>query len=82
MNDSIIHTLHNCNCSQLFLLEVIKWFNKENVNSVSLSPTELIFDIKLTLQARSQIYQKGTRFHISICQIVFVRSEIDTWRDF
>ena len=41
-NDSIIHTFHNCNWSQLFFLEVIKWFNKENVTSFTLSPTELI----------------------------------------
>ena len=43
MNDSIIHTFHSCNWSQSFFLEVIKWFNKENVTSFSLSPTELLF---------------------------------------
>ena len=41
MNDSIIHTFHSCNWSQSFFLEVIKWFNKENVTSFSLSPAEL-----------------------------------------
>ena len=43
LNDSIIHTFHNCNWSQLFFAEVIKWFNKENATSLTLSPTELIF---------------------------------------
>ena len=80
MNDSIIHTFHSCNCSQLFFLELIKWLNKENATFVSHSPTELIFGIKLTLQARSQIYQK-VKLHLSICHILFVRSEINTWRD-
>ena len=42
MNDSIIHTFYNCNWSQLFFSEVIKWFNKENATSLTLSPTELI----------------------------------------
>ena len=42
MNDSIIYTFCNCNCSQLFLAQVIKWFNKENATSLTLSPTELI----------------------------------------
>ena len=42
MNDSIIHTFYNCNWSQLFFAEVIKWFNKENAASLTLSPTELI----------------------------------------
>ncbi|KAL9977428.1 hypothetical protein ACROYT_G014829, partial [Oculina patagonica] len=43
LNDSIIHTFYNCNWSQLFFAEVIKWFNKENATSLTLSPTELIF---------------------------------------
>ena len=43
LNDSIIHTFHNCDWSQLFFAEVIKWFNKENATSLTLSPTELIF---------------------------------------
>ena len=47
MNDSIIHTFPNCNWSQSFFLEVIKWFNKENVTSFSLLPTELIFGVKV-----------------------------------
>ena len=42
MNDSIIHTFYNCNWSQLFFAEVIKWFNEENATSLTLSPTELI----------------------------------------
>ena len=46
MNDSIIHTFYNCNWSQLFFAEVIKWFNKENATSLTLSPTELILGIK------------------------------------
>ena len=47
MNDSIIHTFHSCNWSQSFFLEVIKWFNKENVTSFSLSPIQLIFGMKV-----------------------------------
>jgi len=42
MNDSIFHTFSNCNWSQYFFSEVIKWFNKENSTSSTLSPTELI----------------------------------------
>ena len=38
----IIHTFYNCNWSQLFFTEDIKWFNKENATSLTLSPTELI----------------------------------------
>ena len=45
-NDSIIHTLLKCHWTQLFFLEVIKWFNVENVTCFSLSPSELIFGIK------------------------------------
>ena len=45
-NDSIIHTFSKCHWTQLFFLEVIKWFNVENVTSFSLSPSELIFGIK------------------------------------
>jgi len=45
-NDSIIYTSSKCHWTQLFFLEVIKWFNVENVTSFSLSPSELIFGIK------------------------------------
>ena len=45
-NDSIIHTFSKCHWTQLFFLEVIKWFIVENVTSFSLSPSELIFGIK------------------------------------
>jgi len=45
-NDSIIHSFSNYHWTQLFFLEVIKWFNVENVTSLSLSPSELIFGIK------------------------------------
>ena len=45
--DSIIHTFHSCNWSQLFFSEVIKWFNNENGTSFTLSPTELIFGKKV-----------------------------------
>ena len=45
-NDSIIHTFLKCHWTQLFFLEVIKWFNVQNVTSFSLSPSELIFEIK------------------------------------
>ena len=59
MNDSIIHTFHSCNWSQLFFLEVIKWFNKENVTSVGLLPTELIFGMKVdTSSKESNIIRK------------------------
>lgn len=59
MNDSIILTFHSCNWSQLFFLEVIKWFNKENVTSVGLSPTELIFGMKVdTSSKESNIIRK------------------------
>ena len=59
MNDFIIHTFHSCNWSQLSFLEVIKWFNKENVTSFSLSPTELIFGIKIdTSSKKSNIIRK------------------------
>ena len=34
-NDSIIHTFHSCNWSQLFFLEAIKWFNKEKMSPPS-----------------------------------------------
>ena len=44
MNDSIFHTFSNCHWSQIFFSEVIKWFNKENATSFTLSPTELILD--------------------------------------
>ena len=54
MNDSIIHTFHNCNWSQLFFSKVIKWFNKENVTSFTLSPPELIFGKKVDNEARNQ----------------------------
>ena len=46
MNDSIIHTFHSCNWNQSFFVEVIKWFNKENVTFFSLSPTELLFGMR------------------------------------
>ena len=36
MNDSIIHTFHNSNWSQLFFSEVTKRLNKENVTSFTL----------------------------------------------
>ena len=42
-NDSIIHTFCNCHWSKEFYSEVIKWFNAENVASLSLSPTEILF---------------------------------------
>ena len=42
MNDSIIYTFYNCNWSQSFFAEVIKWFNNEKATSLTLSPTELI----------------------------------------
>ena len=59
MNDSIIHTFHSCNWSQSFFLEVIKWFNKEHVTSFSLSPTELIFGMKVdTSSKESNIIRK------------------------
>ena len=47
INYSIIHTFHSCNWSQSFFLEVITWFNKENVTSFSLSPTELLFGMRV-----------------------------------
>ena len=59
MNDSIIHTFHNCNWSQLFFSEVIKWFNKENVTSFTLSPAELVFGKKVdNLSKESNIIRK------------------------
>ena len=59
MNDSIIHTFHSCNWSQFFFLEVINWFNKEYVTSFSLSPTELIFGIKVNTSSKeSKIIRK------------------------
>ena len=59
MNDSIIHTFHSCNWSQSFFLEVIKWFNKEHVTSFSLSPTELMFGMKVdTSNKESNIIRK------------------------
>jgi len=61
MNDSIIHAFHSCNWSQFFFLEVIKWFNKENVTSFSLSPTELIFGVKVdnsSTESKSNIIRK------------------------
>ena len=59
MNDSIIHTFHSCNWSQSFFLEVIKWFNKENVTSFSLSPTELLFGIRVNASSKeSNIIRK------------------------
>ena len=42
-NDSIIHTFSNCHWSKEFFLEVIKWFNKENDTSFTLSPSEILF---------------------------------------
>ena len=41
-NDSIIHTFCNCHWSKEFYSEVIKWFNAENVASLSLSPMEIL----------------------------------------
>lgn len=59
MSDSIIHTFHSCNWSQFFFLEVIKWSNKENVASFNLSPTELIFAIKVNTSSKeSNIIRK------------------------
>jgi len=59
MFDSIIHTFHSCNWSQSFFLEVIKWLNKENVTSFSLSPTELIFGMKVATSSKeSNIIRK------------------------
>ena len=59
MNDSIIHTFHSCNWSQLFFSEVIKWFNEENVTSFSLSPTELLFGMRVdALSKESNIIRK------------------------
>jgi len=37
----------HCIWSQFFFLEVITWFNKENVTSFSLCPTKLIFCMKI-----------------------------------
>ena len=59
MNDSIIHTFHGCNWSQSFFLEVIKWFNKKNVTSFSLSPTELLFGMRVDASSKeSNIIRK------------------------
>ena len=59
MNDSMIHTFHSCNWSQSFFLEVIKWFNKENVTSFSLSPTELLFGMRVDASSKeSNIIRK------------------------
>jgi len=59
MNDSIIHTFHSCNWSQFSFLEIIKWFNKENVTSFSLLPTESIFGMKVdTSSEESTIIRK------------------------
>ena len=59
MNDSIIHAFHSCNWSQSFFLEVIKWFNKENVTSFSLSPTELLFGMRVDASSKeSNIIRK------------------------
>ena len=41
--DSISHTFIHCRWSNEFFSEVIKWFNKENGTSFSLSTTELLF---------------------------------------
>lgn len=42
-----------------YFLDFIKWFNKENVTSVSLSPTELIFGMKVdTSSKESNITRK------------------------
>ena len=59
MNDSMLHTFYGCKWSQLFFLEVIKWFNKENVTSFSLLPTESIFGMKVdTSSKESTIIRK------------------------
>ena len=59
MNDSVIHAFYSCNWNQFFFLEVIKWYNKENVTSFSLSPTELIFGRKAdTSSKESNIISK------------------------
>ena len=62
MNDSIIHTFHSCNWSQSFFLEVIKWFNKENVTSFSLSPTELIFGMKVDTSSKDSNITRKLNF--------------------
>ena len=62
MNDSIIHTFHNCNWSQLFFSEVIKWFNKENSTSFSLSPIELIFGKKLDSKSKESYIIRKLNF--------------------
>ena len=62
MNDSIIHTIHNCNWSQLFFSEVIKWFNKENSTSFSLSPIELIFGKKLDSKSKESYIIRKLNF--------------------
>ena len=59
MNDSVIHAFYSCNWNQFFFLEVIKWYNKENVTSFSLSPTELMFGKKAdTSSKESNIISK------------------------
>ena len=44
--DSISHTFLNCKWSIQFYSEVIKWFNKENVTSLSPSLIEILFGKK------------------------------------
>ena len=80
MNDSIIHTFYNCNWSQLFFAEVIKWFNKENATSLTLSPTELILGKdKDNINKELDIIRK-VNFYLFICEILSIQSEIIVWR--
>ena len=59
MNDSIIHTFQNCSWTKQFFSEVIKWFNAENVTSLSFSQIETMFDRKLNLKNADQ-HQNST----------------------
>ena len=59
LNYTRLRTSSKYNQFQLFSLEVIKWFNKENVTSFSLSSTELIIGMKAdTLSKESNIIRK------------------------
>ena len=72
MNDSIIHTFHSCNWSQSFFLEVIKWFNKENVTSFSLSPTELLFGMRVDASSEESNIIRKLNFTFLYAKYYFV----------
>ena len=64
MNNSIIHTFQNCSWTKQFFLEVIKWFNVENVTSLRFLRIETMFGRKLNKTNGEQYHDRKLSFTI------------------